>query len=256
MAARKKDTTSQTPPAYRSASRAPAPAPPPSKRGRAVKKAATKPTAKREAKASKASKAKAETPAAAASVEASPAPAQPDLPGGPIEIETVTWTETGSTEPFLTDLQVETMCEVCGRELSPGDRIYGRSAQMRHSDGTIKGQFRARCVAHGPDLTNPQPLREATAEEQAEPEKDKEWPFVYAEAEMINEAIQGALSVLPPPENPARRMTAMYVALVSVTSHLAVDMNIPLETAAADLSDHYLANEQIRNETSAPAPAS
>jgi hypothetical protein len=142
--------------------------------------------------------------------------------------------EVKSTGLARTLMQLERPCEVCGKPLTFGEEVFGRVATM--TDGTMmRGDFQPRCLEHGPDLTAPI-VAGAPAEKTPQ---EREWEAVQDESELINEAIQGAMSVLPPPENPPRRAAAIYICFLSGAAHAALEMGIDYEHAIENFADHY-----------------
>lgn len=149
------------------------------------------------------------------------------------------WPEDGfeevSSSPIqVTIMQMDTPCEVCGKELAFGTEVLGRVASL--TDGTIvRGRFKARCLEHGTDIQHP-----LTGGVPAESTPEgREWAAIQDEAEMINEAIQGAMSVIALPENPPRRAVATYLCFLSAAAYAAMEMGIDYEHAIENFADHY-----------------
>jgi hypothetical protein len=143
-------------------------------------------------------------------------------------------------------MQLERPCEVCGKALTFGEEVFGRVATM--TDGTMmRGDFQPRCLEHGPDLTAPI-MAGAPAEKTPQ---EREWEAVQDESDLINEAIQGAMSVLPPPENPPRRALSIYLCFLSGAAHAALEMGIDYEHAIEDFANHY--GEILQQQRHAPA---
>lgn len=181
-------------------------------------------------------------PKSAASAEPAPAPATPPTPtelAPAASGVSATWSEDGfkevSSSPIeATIMQMDTPCEVCGKELAFGAEVLGRVASL--TDGTIvRGKFRARCLEHGTDIQRPL-VDGAPPPPTAE---EREWAAVLDEAEMINEAIQGAMSVIALPENPPRRQVATYLCFLSAAGYAAMEMGIDYELAIENFADHY-----------------
>jgi len=164
----------------------------------------------------------AEPPAAVAPAPATPAPASDGF------------REVKSTGLARTLMQIERPCEVCGKALTFGEEVFGRVATM--TDGTMmRGDFQPRCLEHGTDLNAPI-VAGAPAEKTPQ---EQEWEAVQDESDLINEAIQGAMSVLPVPENPPRRALSIYICFLSGAAHAALEMGIDYEHAIEDFANHY-----------------